>query len=244
MSAVVERGRVGQSVSAIVVGVLFVAACAAIAAGIFSAAMAAMGRGTAPEAEVRVVAPVGFYGDLMLPCVEGWSLDGSSCEPAASPEQWPGGQSLPVRHAGDLVVDGGPLELGSGTSLLGSASSWLGLVAAGTVGLLLLPVLRSTASGRPFAERNDLRLAGAAGVVLLAWAMGTIGDYVAGSRIVHLLESTPVQGATETFTVPDGWLEPVVAVTWWPLAVVALLVGMAAATRGGARLASETEGLV
>lgn len=244
MSAVAERGRVGQSVSAIFVGVLFVAACAAIAAGIFSAAMAAMGRGTAPEAAVRVAAPVALYGDLALPCVEGWSLDGSTCEPGASPEQWPGGQPLPVRHAGDLVVGGGALELDSGTALLGTASFWAGLVAAGAVGLLLIPVLRTTAAGRPFAERNDLRLAGAAGVVLVAWALGTIGDYAAGSRIVRLLESTPVQVGTGTVTVPEGWLAPVVAVSWWPVAIVVLLVGMAAATRGGARLRSETEGLV
>lgn len=244
MSTVAERGRVGQTVSAVLVGALLVAACGAIAGGLFSAVMAAMGRGTVPEAPVRLGAPVGFYGDLTIPCVEGWSLDGSTCEPAASPDEWPGGQTLPVRHAGGLVAGGGIVELDPVTALLGTATAWGGFVTGGTVGLLLLPVLRSTASGRPFAVRNDRRLAIAAAVVAVGWVVATVGDFVAASRIVHLLESPPVQTGMGPFAVPEGWLVPHLEVPLWPLAIIVLLAGLAAATRMGARLASETEGLV
>lgn len=244
MSAVAERRRTGRTVSAVLVGALMVASVAAIAGGLLTAGLAMWGRGTAAEAPVQLAAPVGFYGDLTLPCVEGWSLDGAGCEPAASPDQWPGGQPLPVRHAGGFLAGGGVLQADPFTALFATAAAWGGFLAGGVVGLVLIPLLRTTASGRPFAAGNDRRLAIAAGVIAAGWALASVGDFVAASRIIELLELTPVQTAAGSFDVPSGWLAPELQVTWWPLPIVLLLTALAAATRRGARLASDTEGLV
>lgn len=236
------RVRTGRTVgSAALVGAMTVAAWLAIAAGVLTAVLAAGDRGTTPEAPVRLTAPVA-YSEALVPCVQGWTMpDGSSCEPAASPQDWPGGEPLPVRRAGVLLAGttGDPV-----TALLATATAWGGLVAGGVVGLLLVPVLRTTASGRPFAPRNDRRLLLAAVAVAAAWALGTVGDRLAGGRIVAAIESTPRWSATGTFDMPTGWLAPTVEVTWWPLLLAALLVTLAAATRRGARLAADTEGLV
>ena len=238
MSAVAERWSVRRAIPGVLVGVLFVAACAAIAGGVFSAAIAATGRGTAPAASVRVAAPLGTYGDLTLPCVEGWSLGGRTCEPAASPGQWPSGEALPVRHDGGLVTEGGAVDIDRVTAVLGTATTWSGLITGGAAGLLLIPVVRSLASGRPFVARNDRRLAFAAVLVGVGWAVATMGDFVAGSRIIHLLETTPVTNGVDTFTVPAGWLAPDLEVAVWPLTIVVMLAVLAAVTRAGTRLAS------
>ncbi|WP_155859415.1 hypothetical protein [Cellulomonas sp. KRMCY2] len=47
-----------------------------------------------------------------------------------------------------------------------------------------------------------------------------------------------------SFDFPGGRLVPDLDVAVWPLTIVVLLAGLAAATRAGARLASDTEGLV
>ncbi|MBX9243298.1 hypothetical protein ICW40_00550 [Actinotalea ferrariae] len=247
MSAAVDQARTTRPLApAVLVGALVVAAWLAVAAGLSYAAMAAMGKGTSPEAPVRLTAPVG-YTELTLPCVEGWSMDGSSCAPAALPDEWPGGEPLPVRRGGDLLA-APPLDPeGAGdplTSLLATASLWAGLAAAGLVGLLLVPALRSTASGRPFAAGNARRLLAAAAVVGGAWLLATIGDYVAAGRIVAALEAAPRYSPTGAFDMPVGWLAPALHITWWPALVASMLLALAAATRRGARLASDTEGLV
>lgn len=254
MTSPLQQGRTDRHrlapatlAGAVAVGVLLVASWLAVAAGVGYGTMAALGRGTVAEVPVHLAAPVAWTEGL-YPCVEGWSPDGSSCEPAASPDVWPGGEALPVRRAGVLVASA-PLDVTTAadpvTNLLGTGSSWGGLVAGGLVGLLLAPVLRTTAAGRPFAARNDRRLALAAGCVGLAWALGTVGSYVAATRVIAALEATPRLTATDApVTLPAGWLTPALQVAWWPVALAFLLAALAAATRRGARLAADTEGLV
>lgn len=222
------------------VGFMLVVAYLAIAGGVFSAGMAVLGRGPSAEAPVRLTAPVG-YTDVLLPCVDGWSMDGSSCAPAVSPDVWPGGQPLPVRHGGGFLA---AADVDPVTALLATAASWAGLVAGGLVGLILVPALRSTASGHPFAPGNARRLGWAAAVVVAAWVVATVGDVVAASRIIAVIEATPRWSPTGAFDMPADWLAPSLVVGWWPLPVVLLLLALAAATRRGTRLASDTEGLV
>ncbi|WP_456786251.1 hypothetical protein [Cellulomonas sp. P5_C5] len=231
------RRRLGP---AALVGVVLVAAYLAVASGVFAAGMAVLGRGSSAEAPVHLTTPVG-YQDMTVPCVEGWSMDGSSCELAASPDVWPGGQSLPIRHGGGFLAaaDVDPI-----TTLLATATSWAGLIAGGLVGLILVPALRSTASGHPFAAGNARRLGGAATVVVVAWVVATVGDFVAASRIIAVIEATPRWSPTGSFAMPADWLAPSLVVGWWPLPIVLLLLALAAATRLGTRLTSDTEGLV
>lgn len=226
--------------SALLVGVLLVGAWLAVAGGVLTAVMAVAERGTAAEAPVRLTAPVG-YTEALLPCVAGWSTDGSSCEPSVSADVWPGGTPLPVRRSGVLLAasTGDPV-----TALLATSAAWGGLVAGGVVGLLLVPVLRGTASGRPFAPGTARRLALAAGTVGGAWLVATVGERVAAGRVVAALEGSTLWSPTGTFTVPDGWFAPALHITWWPLLLAVLLAALAAATHRGARLASDTEGLV
>ena len=152
---------------------------------------------------------------------------------------WPGGQPLPVRHGGEFLVSAGA---GPVTALLSTAATWAGLVAGGVVALLLIPVLRSTASGRPFAPGNARRIGWAAAVVLAAWVLATVGDFVAASRIIAVIEATPLWSPTSSSDMPADWLAPALVIGWWPLPIVVLLLALAAATRSGARLTAGTEG--
>lgn len=246
MSATDEREQVKERSartwgSALLVGALLVASSVAVIAGVVVAVLSADDRGTAAEAPVRLTAPVA-YSDQLVPCVDGWTMaDGSSCEPAASPDVWPGGEPLPVRRSGSLLagVTGDPLG-----ALLATAGAWGGLIAGGVVGLLLVPVLRSTASGRPFTSGNDRRLLLAAATVAGAWALATLGDRLASARIIAAIESSPRWSATGSFDMPTGWLAPSFDVTWWPLLLALLLVALASATRRGSRLAADVQGLV
>ena len=225
--------------SALLVGATTVAAYLAVAAGVFFGFLAVSG-GLDPDVPVRLTAEAPAWQDATLPCVEGWSLDGlPSCGPAASPEQWRGGESLPVRHAGGLLADVHDLDPLS--SLLGASPYWGGLIAGGVVALVLLPALRTTASGRPFAHGTARRLASAAAVVIGGWLVATAAPRLAAPRAI---ESIADARSYTGFDVPTGWIAPALVVTWWPLLIAALLVALAAATRSGARLAADTEGLV
>ncbi len=246
MSATAEHEQVDERSartwgSALLVGALMVASALAVVAGVVIAVLAADDRGTAAEAPVRLTAPVA-YTDALVPCVDGWTMaDGSSCEPAASPDVWPAGEPLPVRRSGSLLAGTTGDAL---SALLATAGAWGGLVAGGGVGLLLVPVLRSTASGRPFGPGNDRRLLLAAVVVAGAWALATVGDRLAAARIVAVIEGTPRWSSTGSFEMPTGWLAPAFEVTWWPLLLALLLIALAAATRRGSRLAADVRGLV
>jgi hypothetical protein len=144
-----------------------------------------------------------------------------------------------VRHTGGLVADVGALDPLS--SVLGTAPAWGGLIAGGVVALVLLPVLRTTAAGRPFAQGNARRLASAAAVVTAGWLLATAGPRLAAPRVI---ESIAGARSYAGFDVPTGWIAPALDVTWWPLLIAVLLATLAAASRSGARLAADTEGLV
>lgn len=226
--------------SALLVGVTTVAAYLAVAAGLYFGFLSVSGGGTAPEVPVRLTAEAPAWQDATLPCVEGWSLDGvSGCEPAATPDQWRGGESLPVRYSGGFVAE--VYELDPLSSLLGTAPVWGGSIAAGVVGLVLVPALRTTSSGRPFAPGNARRLAGASAVVAAGWLLATVGPRLAAPAAI---ESIAGARAYAGFDVPTGWIAPALVITWWPLLIIVLLAVLAAATRSGARLAADTEGLV
>jgi hypothetical protein len=226
---------------AVVVGMAIVGAWLAIGAGLVAAGSGASGQGSA-QVPVRVSFPWA-YTDVVLPCVQGWSLDGGGCEPAAPAAQWQGGTPLPVRHSGGLetATDGtGPVA-----SVLAMAPRWVGLVGGGLVVLLLLPVVRSTASGRLFEQAIARRLALAAGTVLAAWILASAGPALAAPSFIERMEQTLVYGAPpDGFPMPHGWLTYDPDITWWPLLIVALLGILATATRSGARLATDTAGLV
>jgi hypothetical protein len=223
------------------VGVLTVVAFLAVTAGAFFAFQAVNGSGVVAEVPVRLTDDAPARSDVVLPCVEGWTLDGDSCNPAASPAQWRGGAALPVRQAGGYLA-GGLLpatgDLSAPVTLLATTPAWAGLVTGGLVGLGLVPVLRTTGTGHPFAPGNARRLATAAGVVILGWMLATAGPMLAAPTVIHALEAPSGGG------VPVGWLAPDLRITWWPLLIVGLLGGLAAATRHGGRLAADAEGLV
>jgi hypothetical protein len=226
---------------AVVVGVAIVGAWLAIAAGLAVAGSAAAGNYSA-QVPVRLSAVAPAYMDVVLPCVQGWSLDGAGCGPAAPAAQWHGGSALPVAHSGGLVgVSYGARPL---VSVLALAPTWVGLVGVGIAVLLLVPVVRSTASGRRFEQANARRLAIAAGTVLAVWILATAGPALAATSIIGFLEQAQVQAEPDSFPMPHGWLTYDPRITWWPLLIAALLGILSTATRSGARLVRDTEGLV
>jgi len=226
---------------AVMVGVAIVGAWLAIGAGLVAVSGAA-GQGSA-RVPVRLTEAAPASSDVVLPCVKGWSLDGiSGCEPAAPAAQWRGGAALPVGHSGGLVshdVDASPVA-----SVLALAPRWVGLVGGGLVVLLLLPLVRSTTSGRLFEQPNARRLAMAAGTVLAAWILAIAGPALAASSIIGRLEQGTVYAGPDGFPMPHGWLTYDPDITWWPLLIAALLAILATATRSGTRLAADTKGLV
>lgn len=247
MSVDAEQGTTRRAVgAAVAVGVAVVIGWLAVVAGLVMAVLAAQGQ-VGAAVPVRLTAAAPATSTMVVPCVQGWPADGSTaCEPAATAEQWPGGEPLPVRPGGGLVADGVD-ALPPLTTLLLDAPRWGGVVAAGAVALLLVPVLRSTAGGQPFRRGNGRRLAAATAVIVVAWAVAAAGPALAAPTVVDLLEATPMHtwfGPPQTFDMPTGWLAPDVRVTWWPLLPALLLACLAAATRAGTRLQDDTEGLV
>lgn len=242
MSATVEPKATRRDVgSAVVVGVMTVVGWLTLGAGLVFGVFAVTGQlDTAVPVKISPEAPA--WMDVVLPCVEGWSLDGSGCEPAASPEQWPGGEALPVRHTGGLVAginDVGPLP-----ALLATVPLWGGLITTGAVVLVLIPALRNMAAGQLFRRGNARRLGTAAGVIVLGWVVAIVGPVLAAPTIIGLIEAAPRFTGFESFDMPAGWLVSDPRITWWPLLPALLLLVLAGATREGTRIKAEIEGLV
>lgn len=227
--------------SALLVGALTVTAWLAITVGVVLAFLS-MGGSVSASVPVRLTAEAPATQNVLLPCVDGWSLDGGSCAPAAAPEQWHGGAALPVRNAGGLQAEAH--DLGATASLLGAMPTWVGFGIGGAMGLTLIPVLRATANGRPFARGNARRLAVAAALALVGGVLATAGPTLAAPQAIEAIEALAIYSANGAFDMPAGWLEPALRVAWWPMAIAALLAALAAATHHGARLAADVEGLI
>lgn len=242
MSTALETRRHGRSVgSAVTVGVMTVVGWLAVAAGGVLAVLAVTGD-LSVEVPVQVGHAAPAYMEVVLPCVEGWSLDGGSCAPAASADEWPGGAALPVQHASGLVAtthDVDPLP-----AVLSTVAMWGGVLAAGVSLLVLLPVFRSTAAGRPFESGNGLRLAVAATVVAGAWTLSIAGPALGARAIIGSIETSTIYSESGPFDMPADWLVFDLRMTWWPAIIVLLLVALAVTTHRGTRLAADTEGLV
>lgn len=120
------------------------------------------------------------------------------------------------------------------TTAMATAPHWVGIVVGGLVGLALVPVLRSLALRDGLTTRHAGHLMAVAGLVVMGWVASVALPYAAARSAI----------AGEVTGLPADYLAPVVRWTWWPLAVVVLLVLLALAVRHGARAASDTEGLV
>ena len=108
---------------------------------------------------------------------------------------------------------------------------WL---AGGALALLMLPVVRSIAAGRPFAPSNTRALAWVAAVAALAGAAATGLPYLAAKRAIvgemgHL--------SAQSFA-------PRVEPTWWPWGLACFAIVLTVAVWQGSRVAAQTEGLV
>lgn len=233
------RRHIGPAVA---VGVATVGAWMAIVYGLATAIMG----WTAVQVPVALSADAPATSTSTVPCVTGWPADGSAaCGPAATADEWPGGEPLPVRHVDGPVAE--VTDAGTLTALLATVPLWGGLVAAGAVVLVLVPVLRSTAAGDPFARGNARRLAVAAAVVVGAWVVAAVGPYVAAHDVVALVEAAPrltETGPVRELPMPTGWLVPDLRIFWWPLLPALLLAALADASRTGARVVADTAGLV
>ncbi|WP_258723445.1 hypothetical protein [Cellulomonas sp. NS3] len=147
------------------------------------------------------------------------------------------GTGLPGR-APVTIARQGPLmlsvydDVAAPTRILARADVWAGPIAAGTAALILVPVLRSTASRDPFAPRNAPRLALAAAVTLVGWATAELLPVAAAGTVVTGL-------ADEA-----GTWQPVLRPDYWPLGFVIALAVLAFATWHGRQLAADTDGLV
>lgn len=246
MSGITDQRTERQPVaSAIVVGMATVGAWLIIVVGVVYASFAVIGQiDTSAPVRLSVEAPASST--MVVPCVEGWPADGlSGCAPAVTPDVWPGGEPLPVQHRGGMVAATNEVE--PLPALLSTAPQWSGLVAAGAVVLVLVPVMRSTAAGQLFRRGNARRLAVAAGVIVLGWGIATAGPALAAPSIIGMIEAAPRYtefGELTTFDMPTGWLALDLRVTWWPLLPALLLAALAGATRAGTRITEDTEGLV
>jgi len=232
MSAARERGTTTRRGigSAVLIGVLVVAAWLTIGSGLVAMAMAGSDA-QAAGVPVRMGEQAPAWSESIVPAVEGWSVNGESIEPAAPAGTWPGGEALPVRRQGGLAMwaYGDPL-----TAILGSAALWAGLAAAGAIALVLVPAIRATIAGRPFAPGNSRRLAVAVAVTAAGWSASAFLPLLAATRAIQ----------AENYPLPAGWLEPDLQPSWWPLVIAGLFAALAAASRRGSRLAADTDGLV
>lgn len=247
MSVAVERFESTRQTitSAVAVGVMTVVAWASMGLGLVTATLAVTGQvDTAVPVELGPGAPASST--RVIPCVEGWPTDGlSGCSPAASADVWPGGEPLPLRPAGGMVASIN--EVAPLPALQSTTPQWIGLIAAGAVVLVLIPVLRSTAAGRLFQPGNARRLAIAAAVIVLAWLAAIAGPALAAPTIIGLIEAAPRVtefGEFREFDMPTGWLVFDLRIAWWPLLPALLLAGLAGVTRAGTRITVDTEGLV
>lgn len=227
------RRQVG---SGILVGTLALLGVAGVLFGLGAAAQNLLGLYAIWPVPVKIVAVPSMTRMGLIPSVEGFALpDGSIGSPAASPDEWTGGDPLPVIQTGGLALplaDAGPL-----VRLAAGAPLWTLLLAGGLAVLVLVPVVRSYAATQPFAPGTARRLAVAAGVVATGWVLAAVLPFLAADAAIegHLYDGRAL---------PEGWIAPHVQPAWWPLLVVVLLAGLAAASRRGERLTAETEGLV
>lgn len=147
-------------------------------------------------------------------------------------DQTPEMSWMPTSNDGELVMwleHADPL-----TSLLANPSRSVAWLTIAVVSLILLPVLRTITAGRPFAPGNARHL-GAAGITTaIAWAVVSILPVVAAERAI----------TAELGHVPAAWFEPRFDPQLWPLAFAGFIVVLAVSVRAGARVAAETEGLV
>lgn len=147
------------------------------------------------------------------------------------------GTGLPGR-APVSITRQGPLllsvyeDVSAPTRILARADVWASAIAAGAAVLILVPVLRSTASRDPFAPRNASRLALAAAVALVGWGAAALLPVAAAGTVVPGV-------AAEA-----GAWQPVFRPDYWPLGFVVALAVLAFATWHGRQLAADTDGLV
>lgn len=180
--------------------------------------------------------------ELVVPCIDGEIVPGEGCAPSAPSSLMPVGSTLPVHRDGVLRAASG--DLAPGLALLAAAPVWAALLAAGVVLVLLVPVLRATATGRPARLGSPHALGAAAVSVAVCWLLSAAGPRLAAPAVIDALVSAPLGGASQAVPLPEGWLVPALHHTWWPLLVAALLAALASAARRGERLAADSAGLV
>ena len=227
--------------AAVAVAAATVLGWALILGGIVSAGLAATGA-LAHPVPVSLAAGAPAVTELVLPCVDGEIVPGDGCGPSAASSEWPAALSLPVHRAGGFSAES--TGLSPVLSVLAAAPVWAGLAVAGVVVLLLVPVLRSTATGRPARHGTARPLGVAAAVVAVGWAVSTVAPRLVAPAVLEHLVAVGGGGDTEPHGIPAGWLEPALHVVWWPVLVVALLGALAAASARGERLAADSAGLV
>lgn len=212
-----------------------------ILGGVVSAGLAATGA-LAHPVPVSLAAGAPAVTELVLPCVDGEIVPGDGCGPSAASSEWPAALPLPVHRAGVLSAES--TGLSPVLSVLAAAPVWAGRAVAGVVVLLLVPVLRSTATGRPAHHGTARPLGLAAAVVAVGWAVSTVAPRLVAPAVLERLVAVGGIGEPESHGIPDGWLEPALHVVWWPVLVVVLLGALAAASARGERLAADSAGLV
>ncbi len=221
--------RVGH---AVVVGVWAVIGVLAVLGGLGGVVTSVVGSSVA-QVPVRVTTNAEFGG--VRPCAEQDAmLDVGQCLP---PDGWPADVNMIAMPFNGLTLDA--FQAPWQTRLLAWSPIWVGLLTGGTAVLLLVPVIRNMAQGRPFAGGSGSRLATAAGVVAVGWGAATLGWFYAAQRMVDRLEGL---GLPEGLG--QGWVAADLRTVWWPLIVLVMLGALAEASRRGAILAAETEGLV
>lgn len=227
-----ETAAQPASRSAVVVGMWAVIGILAILGGLSVMTTSVIGDSVA-QVPVRVTANASFGG--VQPCAEqDGILDTGECRP---PDGWPEDIymiSMPSERLTFNAFDG-PWQ----TRMLDWSPIWVGLIAGGAAVLVLVPVMRNTAQGRPFAPGTAARFTTAAGVVAAGWIASTLGWFVAARLVVDRLEQQGLPAG-----LGEGWVAADLRTVWWPLIVLAMLGTLAAATRRGADLAAETDGLV
>lgn len=217
---------------AVVVGVWTVIGVLAVLGGLAGIVTSVAGSSVA-QVPVEVTTPAEFGG--VRPCAETEDLlDAGVCE---TPPGWRADLLMISMPPDGLTLD--TFDAPWLTRLLAWAPIWLGLLTGGSAVLVLVPVIRNIARGTPFADSATARLASAAGVVAVGWAAATLGWFLAARREVDRLEGLGLPAG-----LGEGWVAADLRTVLWPLIVVVMLATLAAASRRGAALTAETEGLV
>lgn len=217
---------------AVVVGVWAVIGVLAVLGGLGGIVNSLVGSSLA-QVPVRVTTSAEFGG--VQPCAEqDTTLDVGQCPP---PDGWPADVNMIAMPFDGLTINA--FEAPWQTRVLAWAPIWLGLLTGGTAVLLLVPVIRNMAQGRPFADGSASRLATAAGVVAAGWGAATLAWFYAAHRVVDRLEGLGLPRG-----LGEGWVAADLRTVWWPMIVLVMLGALAEASRRGAILAAETEGLV